>query len=259
MTSLCEVPKRKKPTMPTEVTEEEDIEETTTVRVPGIGETVNQEMKTKNPNLERTFISFQQHPKQSSTINPNAKTTVIHDDSEDEVDEAEKELEPSSSKQTESDPPPLKAYKPKISINLPLIDVLAGMPNYRKFLKDLARNKSSVEYLALDDLGASINLMPYLLYDSLSENTLKPTKMKLNLGVGDDRITFLIDKAMRHSHSNDDICFRVDVIDEATKEELDALLDESKPFSNTSAKISESSLDHEFKEFMAIKIEEIPD
>ncbi|GKD48513.1 hypothetical protein Tco_1277489 [Tanacetum coccineum] len=115
----------------------------------------------------------------------------------------------------------------EVRINVPLVDVLAGMPNYRKFLKDLARNKSSVEYLALADLGVSINLMPYSLYDSLSENTLKPTRMN--------------------------------VIDEVTKEELDALLDESKPFSITSAKISESSLDHEFKEFMAIKIEEIPE
>nr|GFD31503.1 reverse transcriptase domain-containing protein [Tanacetum cinerariifolium] len=86
---------------------------------------------------------------------PNAKTTIIHDDSEDEADEAEKEVEPFSSKQAKSDPPPLKAYKPKIPytqrlrkermeeryakfidvikevrINVPLIDVLAGMPNY---------------------------------------------------------------------------------------------------------------------------------
>ncbi|GJS47550.1 hypothetical protein Tco_0597671 [Tanacetum coccineum] len=220
-----------------------------------------------------------------SPVNPNAKTTVIHDDSKDEVEEAEKEVEPSSSKQTKSDPPPLKAYKLKISypqrlrkekmeerytkfidlikevrINVPLIDVLAGMPNYEKFFKDLVSNKSkmeqisaaflneecfvivrnklppklgdpgsflipctiagSVEYLTLADLGASINLMPYSLYVSLSENTLKPTRM-------------------------------------ITEEELDALLDDSKLFSTTSEKISESSLDHEFKEFMAIKIEEI--
>ncbi|GJX63264.1 hypothetical protein Tco_0296164 [Tanacetum coccineum] len=63
---------------------------------------------------------------------------------------------------------------------------------------------------------------------------------------------------MLHSHSNDDTCFRVDVIDEVTKEELDALLDDSKPFSTMSEKISESSLNHEFKEFMAINIKEIP-
>ncbi|GKA04946.1 hypothetical protein Tco_0684066 [Tanacetum coccineum] len=63
---------------------------------------------------------------------------------------------------------------------------------------------------------------------------------------------------MQHSHSNDDTCFRIDVIDEVTEEELDALLDDSKPFLGTSEKINESSLDHEFKEFMAIKIKEIP-
>nr|GEV15755.1 hypothetical protein [Tanacetum cinerariifolium] len=40
------------------------------------------------------------------------------------------------------------------------------------------------------------------------------------------------------------------------KEELDALLDDSKPFSTTSEKISESSLDFEF---MEIKMEEIPE
>nr|GEV48926.1 hypothetical protein [Tanacetum cinerariifolium] len=97
-------------------------------------------------------------------INPNAKTTVIHDDSKDVVDEAEKEVESSSSKQTESDPPPLKAYlycirKEKIEeryakfidlikevmINVPLVDVLAGMPNYGKFLKDLVSNESKME------------------------------------------------------------------------------------------------------------------
>ncbi|GJX98584.1 hypothetical protein Tco_0355603 [Tanacetum coccineum] len=233
-------------------------------------------------------------PTGSLPINPNVTTTVIHDDCEDKVDKAEKELDSSSSKQTKSDPPPLKAYKLKIlypqrlrkekmeeryakfidlikevRINIPLVDVLAGMPNYGKFLKDLVSNKSkmeqisvaflneecsaivqnklppklgdpgsflilcivagSVEYLTLDDLGTSINLMPYSLYASLSDYTLKPTRMtdlvilqmeedgkvplilgrpflhtadaiirvknkELNLGVEDDRITVLIDK-----------------------------------------------------------------
>ncbi|GKB81404.1 reverse transcriptase domain-containing protein [Tanacetum coccineum] len=130
-------------------------------------------------------------------VNSNAKTTVIHDDSEDEADEDEKE------------------------INVPLNDVLAGMPNYGKFWKDLVSNKSkmeqiydaflneessaivknklppklgdpgsflipctvagSVEYLTMADLGASINLMPYSLYASLSGNTLKPTRMSIRL------------------------------------------------------------------------------
>ncbi|GJU77940.1 hypothetical protein Tco_1275010 [Tanacetum coccineum] len=35
---------------------------------------------------------------------------------------------------------------------------------------------------------------------------------------------------MQHSHSTDDTCFYMDVIDEVTKEELDALLNNSEPF-----------------------------
>ncbi|GJY97032.1 hypothetical protein Tco_0513942 [Tanacetum coccineum] len=115
---------------------------------------------------------------------------------------------------------------------------------------------NSVECLSLADLGASINLMPYSLYTSLSDNTLKPIRMELNLRVGDDRINFLINKAMQHSHSNDDTCFRMDVIDEVTKEELDALLDDSEPFLSTSEKINETTLDKEFEEFMAVDVEE---
>ncbi|GKA77281.1 hypothetical protein Tco_0783742 [Tanacetum coccineum] len=84
-------------------------------------------------------------------------------------------------------------------------------------------------------------------------------KKELNLKVRDDRIIFLIDKAMKHSYSNDDICFHMDVIDEVTEEELDALLDDFKPFSNTSEKINKSSVDKEFKEFMAVDVEEIPE
>ncbi|GJV38832.1 reverse transcriptase domain-containing protein [Tanacetum coccineum] len=109
----------------------------------------------------------------------------------------------------------------EVRINVPHVDVLASMPNYGKFLKDLVSNKSkmeqisvpflndecsaiiqnkpppklgdpgsflnsytvagSVEYLALADLCASINLMPYSLYASLSGNTLKPTRMSIRL------------------------------------------------------------------------------
>nr|GEV65453.1 reverse transcriptase domain-containing protein [Tanacetum cinerariifolium] len=134
---------------------------------------------------------------------------------EDEADEAERKEELSLSTPSNYDQPPLKA------INTLLVDVLAGMPNYGKFLKDLVSNKSKmeqisaaslneecsliiqnkllpklgdpgsflipctfsnlVECLALADLGASINLMPYSLYTSLSVNTLKPTKMSLDL------------------------------------------------------------------------------
>ncbi|GJV52658.1 reverse transcriptase domain-containing protein [Tanacetum coccineum] len=217
-----------------------------------------------------------------------------------------------------------------IRINVPLVDVLAGMPNYGKFLKELISNKHKIKQIsaaflsdessamiqnkvppklgdpgsflipcnfnktfscnALADLGASINLMPYSLYVKLSLETLKPTKMsirladrsfqypvgiaenmlvevgkftfpadfvilemeedsevppifgqpflhtadavirvkqkQLNLGVGTERMIFNIDSAMKHSYSNDDTCFSIDVIDEILEEDFDALLDE---------------------------------
>ncbi|GJS82372.1 reverse transcriptase domain-containing protein [Tanacetum coccineum] len=108
-----------------------------------------------------------------------------------------------------------------VRINVPLVDVLAGMLNYGKFLKELVRNKHKLEQFsstflsdessaiiqnkvppklgdpksflipctfskknscnALADLGASINLMPYSLYAKLSLETLKLTKMSFNL------------------------------------------------------------------------------
>ncbi|GJT39342.1 reverse transcriptase domain-containing protein [Tanacetum coccineum] len=100
-------------------------------------------------------------------------------------------------------------------------DVLVGMPNNGKFLKELVSNKHKLEQIssaflsdeisaiiqnkvppklgdprsflipcnfgkafscnALADLGASINLMPYSLYAKLSLETLKPTKMSVRL------------------------------------------------------------------------------
>ncbi|GJS50172.1 reverse transcriptase domain-containing protein [Tanacetum coccineum] len=108
-----------------------------------------------------------------------------------------------------------------VRINVPLVDVLAEMPNYGKFLKELISNKHKIEKIsvaflrdesftilqnkvppklgdpgsflipcnfnktfscnALADLGASINLMPYSLYAKLSLETLKPTKMSVRL------------------------------------------------------------------------------
>ncbi|GJZ00783.1 hypothetical protein Tco_0518212 [Tanacetum coccineum] len=179
-------------------------------------------------------------------VNPNAKPAVFLDGSEDEDNEVKKEAEPLPKKPTHADLPPLKSYKPKIpypqclhkvkmevryakfldmikkvKINVPLVDVLADLPHYGKFLKDLVSNKSkmkkifvaflteecsvilqnklppklgyprsflipcklanSVEYLPLADLGASINLMPYSLYAALSGTTLKPTRMSIRL------------------------------------------------------------------------------
>ncbi|GJS86219.1 reverse transcriptase domain-containing protein [Tanacetum coccineum] len=108
-----------------------------------------------------------------------------------------------------------------VRINVSLVDVLAGMSNYGKFLKELISNKHKLEQIssaflrdessamiqnkvppklrepgsflipytfsnafscnALADLGASINLMSYSLYVKLSLETLKLTRMSVRL------------------------------------------------------------------------------
>nr|GEU33759.1 reverse transcriptase domain-containing protein [Tanacetum cinerariifolium] len=190
----------------------------------------------------------------------------------------------------------------EVRINVPLIDVLVGMPNYGNFLKDLVSNKSkmekisdaflnkecfvivqnklppklgdprsfliictiagSVKYLALADLGASINLMTYSLYASLSENTLKPTRMSILLanhtyqypmGIAENmliqvgKFEFLADFVILQMEEDDKVPL---ILGRPFLHTADAII---QPFSTTSEKISESSLNHEF----FIKIEEI--
>ncbi|GKA24359.1 hypothetical protein Tco_0710392 [Tanacetum coccineum] len=61
---------------------------------------------------------------------------------------------------------------------------------------------------------------------------------------------------MKHSYSNDDTCFRIDVIDEILEEDFDALLDEgSEILHSIKGTILEEKLFVEFDEFMAMKIE----
>ncbi|GKC15606.1 reverse transcriptase domain-containing protein [Tanacetum coccineum] len=168
--------------------------------------------------------------------------TLVNFDSDDEEEEPTphpKTQNPKPAKETSLP----KTYKPKIPypqylrkekieaqygkflniiravrINVPLIDILAGMPNYGKFLKELISNKHKIEQIsptflsdessamiqnkdppklrdpgsflipcnfnknfscnALTDLGASINVISYSLYAKLS---LKPTKRSVIL------------------------------------------------------------------------------
>ncbi|GJY30316.1 reverse transcriptase domain-containing protein [Tanacetum coccineum] len=54
---------------------------------------------------------------------------------------------------------------------------------------------------------------------------IRVKQKQLNLRVGTERINFNIDSTMKHSYSNDDTCFSIDVIDEILEEDFDALLD----------------------------------
>nr|GFB95575.1 reverse transcriptase domain-containing protein [Tanacetum cinerariifolium] len=89
------------------------------------------------------------------------------------------------------------------------------------------------EYLALADLGASINLMPLLVWNKLSLPQLTPTLMtlklvdrsisrpigELTLRVGKEAITFNLDQTSRYSAIyNDMMANRIDVINMAYEE-----------------------------------------
>ncbi|GKB45316.1 reverse transcriptase domain-containing protein [Tanacetum coccineum] len=54
---------------------------------------------------------------------------------------------------------------------------------------------------------------------------IRVKQKQLNLGVGTERMIFNIDSVMKHSYSNDDTCFSIDVINEIIEEDFDALLD----------------------------------
>ncbi|GJX04354.1 hypothetical protein Tco_0190270 [Tanacetum coccineum] len=72
-----------------------------------------------------------------------------------------------------------------------------------------------------------------------------------------ERVIFLINYVMKHSYSNDDTCFSIDVIDEILEEDFDSLLDEGNSilYSIEGTPIEEK-LFAEFDEFMAMTIEE---
>nr|GEW87114.1 reverse transcriptase domain-containing protein [Tanacetum cinerariifolium] len=136
---------------------------------------------------------------------------------------------------------------------------------------------------ALADLGASINLMPYSLYAKQSLKTLKPTKMsvrlddisfqytvgiaenmlvkvvirvkqkQLNLRVRTEWMIFNINSAMKHSYSNDDTCFSIDLINEILEEDFDTLIDKgSKILHSIEGTLLEEEIFAESDEVMAM-------
>lgn len=87
---------------------------------------------------------------------------------------------------------------------------------------------------------------------------IRVKQRKLNLGIGEDRISFSINAAMKHSYSNDDTCFSIDVIDEILEEDFDNLLNEGiEILHSIQGTILEEKLYAEFEEFISMNVEEI--
>ncbi|GJZ62644.1 reverse transcriptase domain-containing protein, partial [Tanacetum coccineum] len=226
----------------------------------------------------------------------NNSENPINFNSDDEDDEPTPQPKTQPTKPVKETPLP-KPYKPKIlypqrlrkekmeaqygkfldmirsvRINIPLVDVLARMPNYGKFLKELISNKHKIKQISaafLSDKSSAMiqNKVPPKLKDPgsflipsenmlvevgkftfpadfvileieedkkvplilgrpflyTSDGVIRVKQKQLNLGVGTKRMIFNIDPAIKHSYSNDDTCFSIDVIDEILEEDFDAL------------------------------------
>ncbi|XP_058217377.1 uncharacterized protein LOC131328450 [Rhododendron vialii] len=85
----------------------------------------------------------------------------------------------------------LEVFK-QVKVNIPLLDAIKQVPIYAKFLKDLCpqkrKNRTNVskkvlltEQCTLLDLGATVNLIPYSVYEQLGLGELKPTLVTLQL------------------------------------------------------------------------------
>ncbi|GKE08350.1 hypothetical protein Tco_1411901, partial [Tanacetum coccineum] len=91
----------------------------------------------------------------------------------------------------------------------------------------------------------------------IADAVIRVKQKQLNLGVGTERMIFHIDSAMKHSYSNDDTCFSIDVIDEILKEDFDALLNKcSEILCSIERTILEEKLFAEFDKFMAMTTDE---
>ncbi|GJY55213.1 reverse transcriptase domain-containing protein [Tanacetum coccineum] len=106
-----------------------------------------------------------------------------------------------------------------------------------------------------EDSKVSLILGRFFLYTA--DAVIRVKQKQLNLGVGTERMIFNIDSTIKHSYSNDDTCFSIDVIDEILEEYFDALLDEgSEILHSIEGTILEEKLFAEFDEFMAMTTDE---
>ncbi|GJS65555.1 reverse transcriptase domain-containing protein [Tanacetum coccineum] len=93
-----------------------------------------------------------------------------------------------------------------------------------------------------------------------ADTVIRVKQKQLNLGVETERMIFNIDSTMKHSYSNDDTCFSIDVIDEILEEDYNALLDEgSRILHSIEGTLIEEEIFAEFDEFMALNADENSD
>nr|GEX90397.1 reverse transcriptase domain-containing protein [Tanacetum cinerariifolium] len=189
-----------------------------------------QPLQARNEHVNAVFTRSSKSYNPLDNQNDQQKEIPINFDSDDEDDKPTPQPKTQNPKPAKETPLP-KPYKPKI-------------PYPQRLRKE---NKSPVRKIYR--------------YDQRNPNQFIRVKQKqLNLGVGTEGMIFNIDSAMKHSYSNDDTYFSVDVIDEILEEYLDALIDEgSKILNSIEGTLFEEEIFAEFDEFMATTVDENSD
>ncbi|GJU22647.1 reverse transcriptase domain-containing protein [Tanacetum coccineum] len=183
--------------------------------------------------------------KEIQSLSNHSNTDYNDDDTpiNDEDEESTPQPKSQTPKPVKETPIP-KPYKPKILSENMLVEV--------------GKFTFPVDFVILkmkeDSKVPRILRRPFL---NTADAVIRVKQKQLNLGVGIERMIFHIDSAMKHSYSNDDTCFSIDIIDEILEEDFDALLDEgSKILYSIEGTPLKEKLFAEFDEFMAMNIEE---
>ncbi|GJT83256.1 reverse transcriptase domain-containing protein [Tanacetum coccineum] len=183
--------------------------------------------------------------------------TSPSDDEDEEPTPQLKTQNPKPVKET----PLSKPYKLKISVRLADRSFQYPVGIAENMFIEVGKFTFPVDFVILEmeeDSKVPLILGRPFLYTA--DAVIQVKQRQLNLGVGTERIIFNIDSAMKHSYSNDDTCFSIDVIDEILEEDFDVLLDEgSKILHFIEGSLLEEEIFAEFDEFMAMTADENSD
>ncbi|GJV01008.1 hypothetical protein Tco_1330278 [Tanacetum coccineum] len=161
-----------------------------------------------------------------------------------------------------------------IRINVPLVGVLAGMPNYGKFLKELISNKHKIAAFLSDESSAMIQnkvspklgdpgsfLILFVKFTFPADFVILEMEksVKKNFLYFRTTISLQCDAVMSSLRRNNSI-LDIEVIDEILEEDFDAILDEgSKILYSIERTLLKEEIFAEFDEFMAMTADENSD
>ncbi|GJS75173.1 reverse transcriptase domain-containing protein [Tanacetum coccineum] len=150
--------------------------------------------------------------------------------------------------------PSLETLKPtKMSVRLPDLSFQYPVGIAENMLVKVGKFTFSTDFVILEmeeDSKVPLILGRPFLYTANA--VIRVKQKQLNLRVETERMIFNIDSPIKHSYSNDDTCFSIDVIDEILDEDFDALLDEGSKILHSIEGTLLEEIFSEFNKFIAM-------